>query len=812
MTSAWRRHVTTCAITRIRRNPLHERLTMPFSGYALLVLAAVAAMGHAGWSAETASANKAVETGFEQQVQPLLKTYCYRCHNEEKHKGDVVLTRFRTGASALAGKAELKDALIKSLNREMPPEKEAQPSESELNQFSKWLSSVKRLSPVEPGPGALRRLSRDEYANSLHDLFGIDAAKVVDLPPDGIGPGFSNAIAPLQLEKFLLIADDVLDQVIRPGQLHVMWKSGQWDALAEGKTIAGKADGGDCALMGTAQIFTSIHLPVDGTYTIAIRAGSDHVGDEPTQLNVRIGNQIGGVIKVLAKAKLPMVYTIRTRINAGNTALALFIANPTATPEPLSSKPAVSSPQAPKAVSPPAKNPPTAAVRQAAIDTIEITGPPAAEPTAVQASLFNALPGKDVPKREAARRIAEAFTRRAYRRPATSSEIEFLLRIFDLADQQDEVFTESVKFMLKSVLVSPQFLYLAAETKPYSEGQDTPIGDHQLAAKLSYMLWATFPDDELSALADKGTLHTPGILTQQVQRLIADPRSRAFFDSFGAQWLGLDRVMTMEIDEMRFPEFTRDLRRAMYEEAALFFSAILRENRSLLDLIDADFTFMNASLAKIYGQADAVKGPQLQRVTVNDINRGGILTMPGILAVNSLPNRTSPVKRGKWVLEQILGRFTPPPPANVPPLENKGEAHGGMLSIRQRYERHREDPACAGCHRTLDPIGFGLENFDVIGRWRNLDDAGQPVDPNGELPGRVAFHSPHDLKGIITMHKDEFCRTLVAKILAHALCRAPTDSDDIVAEDIAAVVAKDGYRLQTVLVQVALSYPFLHSH
>jgi hypothetical protein len=614
------------------------------------------------------------------------------------------------------------------------------------------------------------------------------------------------------MEKYLLIADAVLDQVIRPGQLQLAWKAGQWDTIAEGKTIPGKPDGGERVVVGAAQIFTSIHAPVDGTYAISIRAGSERLGDEPAQVNVRIGNQIGTTFKVMAKTRMPAIYTLRVKMAAGSTGLALFLANPLVTKEPPPIRPVSGGPSASKAVSDAAKEPPAATMRQVTIDTIEITGPPAAEPTAIQTRLFTAQPGKDLPKREAARRIAESFTRRAYRRPATANELELLLKVFDLADQQDEIFTESVKFMLKSILVSPQFLFIAAETKPFIEGQERAIGDHQLAAKLSYMLWATFPDDELSALADQGTLHTPAILAQQVKRLIADPRSGAFFDSFGAQWLGLDRIMSMEIDEKRFPELTKEMRRSMYDEAALFFCSILRENRCLTDFIDADYTYMNASLAKIYGEADAVKGSKLQRVTLTDINRGGILTMPGILAVNALPNRTSPVKRGKWVLEQILGRFTPPPPANVPPLEKQAEVQVGKLSIRQRYERHREDPACAGCHRSLDPIGFGLENFDVIGRWREMDDVGQPVDPSGELPGKIGFHSPRDLKHIIIAHKDDFCRTLVSKILSHALCRAPSDSDDIVAEDIAGEVAKDGYHLQTVLVQVALSYPFLHSH
>jgi len=246
----------------------------------------------------------------------------------------------------------------------------------------------------------------------------------------------------------------------------------------------------------------------------------------------------------------------------------------------------------------------------------------------------------------------------------------------------------------------------------------------------------------------------------------------------------------------------------MYDEAAQFFTAILREDRSLLDLIDADFTFVNAALARIYG-LDDVKGTQLRRVQLSDGGRGGILTMPGVLAVTSLPNRTSPVKRGRWVLEQLLGQPAPLPPMNVAALEKQDTAENANLNLRQRTERHRSDPACSNCHRVLDTIGFGLENFDAIGRWREQDDTGLPVDSTGELPGKISFRSPQQLKRIIAGRKDEICRALVDKMLAYALCRTLDGYDEVVAEDIAAAVAKDGYRLQTALIQIATSYPFL---
>jgi hypothetical protein len=318
------------------------------------------------------------------------------------------------------------------------------------------------------------------------------------------------------------------------------------------------------------------------------------------------------------------------------------------------------------------------------------------------------------------------------------------------------------------------------------------------------------PDDELATLADQGRLRDAGVLEGQVRRLLADPRARAFFDGFGAQWLGLDRLAGMPIDERKFPLMTPELRRAMYEEAALLFECVMREERSLFDLLEAEFTFLNGPLARIYGLENEVKGAQFRRVALGDANRGGILTLPGVLAVTSLPARTSPVKRGRFVLESILGQPTPNPPMNVPSLEQQNVPANAALNLRQRAERHRGDPACAGCHALLDPLGFGLENFDAIGRWREQDDTGLAVDATGELPGRIAFRQPRDLKRIVSGRREEVARALTHQVLAYALCRDLDGYDEVVVDDLAAALAKDGYRLQSLIVRVATSYPFLN--
>ena len=442
----------------------------------------------------------------------------------------------------------------------------------------------------------------------------------------------------------------------------------------------------------------------------------------------------------------------------------------------------------------------------------QILAPPGEPPTAVQRRLFGDDPRGDAERKVAARQAAQSLARQAYRRPPSEAEVDVLMRVFALASDQGKTYAESLRLMLKAVLVSPQFLFITPAPDAIAETASdiVPLDDHQLASRLSYLLWATMPDAELSALADAGTLHDPQVLAAQARRLIADPRSRALFDGFGAQWLGLDKLAAKPFDDAMFPQMTAALRTSMYDEGRLLFESILRENRSLATFIDSDYTFLNDALAAIYGiPAGAPSGPAMRKVALRDAKRGGILTMPGVLATSSFPNRTSPVNRGLWVLEQVLGEHIPPPPADVPALEEQGH-EATALTLRQRTEMHRADPVCANCHNVLDPIGFGLENFDAIGRWRDLDDSGGAIDATGELPGELRFGTPQELKRIIAARTDDFCHNLTGKLLAYALCRQLEGYDEVMVDQLSRAVADDGYRMQTLVVRVVTSYPFTH--
>lgn len=437
-----------------------------------------------------------------------------------------------------------------------------------------------------------------------------------------------------------------------------------------------------------------------------------------------------------------------------------------------------------------------------------------APPNALENRLFGNPPAPGATARESARasarESARALTRNAYRRPATEAELDVLMDVFELARNQGRSYAASLRLVLKAVLISPQFLFITPENAPESDQDILPLDDHQLASRLSYLLWSTMPDAELAALADAGTLHESETLKAQVARLLADPRSRALFDGFGAQWLGVGKLAAKTFDTDKFPQMTGPLRSAMYDEARLFFEAMTRENASIVNFIGADFTFLNETLAPIYGLEHEVKGPEMRRVKLTNQNRGGILGMPGILATTSFPNRTSPVNRGVWVLEQVLGEHVPPAPPNVPTLEKQDKNKIANLTLRQRTELHRTNPTCANCHKILDPIGFGLENFDAIGRWREKDDSGGAIDATGSLPGDKRFSSPLELKKIIAARADDLCRNLTEKLLSYALCRQLEGYDEIVVDRLTEAIAKDGYRMQTLITQIVTSYPFTH--
>ncbi|MCX6605422.1 MAG: DUF1592 domain-containing protein [Acidobacteria bacterium] len=440
----------------------------------------------------------------------------------------------------------------------------------------------------------------------------------------------------------------------------------------------------------------------------------------------------------------------------------------------------------------------------------QIVAPKGGRRTEIEKRLFgqSSAPGKDL--RESARKVARSLARKAYRRPPTEAELDVLVATFDLGRRNKLAYPQALQLMTKAVLVSPQFLFITPAGAAEPSGGIVPLDDYQLASRLSYLLWATMPDDELMTLADSGKLHEPAVLQAQAKRMLDDRRSRALFDGFGAQWLSVGGLKRQVFDPVIFPQMTTGMRQAMYDEVRLFFGSIVRDNEKVIRFVDGDYTYLNETVAGIYGLEKTVKGNEMRKVPLRDGNRGGVLGMPGILAATSFPNRTSPVKRGVWVLEQVLGEHVPAAPPDVPALDKQGDAAAANLTVRQRTELHRTNPVCANCHQILDPIGFGLEKFDAIGRWREKDSNGQPIDAAGELPGAKRFTGPADLKAIIAGRDADVARNLVEKLLAYALGRKLEGYDEIVVDDVMGEIAGDGYRMRALINGVITSYPFTH--
>ena len=603
-------------------------------------------------SAEEAALRADARKTFKEKVEPFVTTYCTKCHGGGRAKANVNLEVDLKDPGRGAAFLHWKKAVANVKVHDMPPEDAArQPTEEERLQFIGWIGKLKHLSPRSPGPSVIRRLSKVEYANTLHDLYGVDPSVADSLPEEVLGEGYLNSISPLQSELFLGIAQEVVERVIAP----------------EGRP-----------------------------------------------------------------------------------------------------------------------------------------------PTAVQKRLFGRKPLRGSDPRQEARRVARSLAREAYRRPPTEAELDVLVDVFELARGKGLDPTASLGWMLKAVLVSPQFLFItpAGETQP--AGNIVRSDDHHLAARLSYLLWSAPPDAELSALADRGALHEPKTLRAQAERLLMHPRAKALFDGFGAQWLGVKDLERQVFDPALFPQMTPALRQAMLEEVRQYFGSMVRENQPVVRFVDSDYTFLNGPLAEWYGLGSSVRGSKMRRVRLTNPNRGGLLGMSATLAATSFPTRTSPVRRGVWVLEQLLGEHVPPPPPDIPALDLQEAKSVQGLTLRQRTELHTRNPVCANCHRVLDPIGFGLENFDAVGRWREKNETGVAIDASGRLPTGAPFSTPAELKRLLAGRETELARNLTERFMAHALGRPLEGYDEVVIDQLMDRIARDNHRVRTILTEVITSYLFTH--
>lgn len=436
--------------------------------------------------------------------------------------------------------------------------------------------------------------------------------------------------------------------------------------------------------------------------------------------------------------------------------------------------------------------------------------PAAKKAESLRKAVFVVESGAGLSKRNAARQVIAHFLRRAYRRPVEDDEVGRYLKLFDRADAKGEPFDDGVRLMLKAALVSPHFLYRIERDRAPAGSKDAyPVSDHELAVRLSYFLWSSAPDEELSGLADQGKLSDPNELHRQVARMLKDPKARALTDNFGAQWMQLRKLADARPSTEFFPTFNQAMRQAMYDEAATFFDKLREEDRPILDLLDADYTYVNEDLAKHYG-IPGVVGKEMRRVSLPpDAHRGGLLGMGAILALTSHTSRTSPTMRGKWVLEVVFGTPPAPPPPNVGTIDDHQNKGKEPKTFRELLAQHAHEPSCAACHAKIDPLGFALENFDAVGHWRETAND-RPVDASGRLPTGETFVGVPGLKQILLSRRDQFVRNLAEQMLIYALGRELEDCDDRAVTAIVADLKKNDYRFSALVLGVVDRFAFRH--
>ena len=744
-------------------------------------------------SEQTASA-------FAGQIKPLLAKYCLDCHGGSKPKAGLDLKKAGDDGAILKDR-KLWGRLVEYVESgEMPPEDREHPSDSEVERFAQAvqgiLTQVDCGRDVDPGRVTIRRLNRAEYNNTIRDLVGIDFQPADDFPSDDVGYGFDNiadvlTLPPILFEKYLAAAEAIADQAIVVGT-GSKGPNRVWDGEQLGRALGGKTFGeGGRLLASNGVVAVSYQFPGDGEYILRARVFGQQAGPDAVRLALRIDGMDVAAARVTAESTAPEVVEARVSLRKGQHTFAVAFLNDYYNPD---------------------ESDPHRRDRNLVIESLAAQGPVVSGPENLPDShkqIFFCTPTATT-KNECARAIIERFASRAYRRQATAGEIGRLLRFVDLAEQNGDSFERGIQLAVEAILCSPQFLFrVELDPRPRRKGEQMPpvrqINEIELAARLSYFLWSSMPDEELLRLASEGQLRSGDNLERQVSRMIRDPKSRALVENFGDQWLHLRLLNAIHPDTKQFPTFDEELRRAMLEETRLFFESLIRDDRSVLDFLDSNETFLNARLARHYG-IPGVSGDEFRRVRLPDDRRGGLLGQASILTVTSNPTRTSPVKRGKWILEQILGSPPPPPPPDVPELKDEpGAVLAGTL--RQRMEQHRANPSCASCHARMDPLGFGLENYDAIGAWRDKEGA-FPIDSSGTLPSGQSFQGPKALKAILRGRNQEFVHCLAEKMLTFALGRGLDYHDACAVDRIVAAMAGNENKFSTLILEIVRSDPF----
>ncbi|MBI3895042.1 MAG: DUF1592 domain-containing protein [Acidobacteria bacterium] len=760
------------------------------------------------------------------QYSTVVNRYCVTCHNEKLKTAGLMLDKMDVD-NVPAG-AEVWEKVIRKLRvRGMPPVGMPRPDLATYDSFATYLETeLDKAAAAKPNPGRpiIRRLNRTEYTNAIRDLLAVDIDAASLLPIDESSYGFDNianvlTISPMLMERYVVAAGKigrlaVGDSSTRPTdqEYTVPKRLMQEDRASE-----------DLPFGSRGGIAIRHYFPLDGEYVIKVRLQRDccrgYIGGlgEPHQLDVRLdgvriksltigGERRGRSAPVFSSAAMgdsaqeEYEHTadddleVRFAAMAGPRLVGIAFADEAVEIEgPLWPQMTPLEFEQYKGGDP-------------AIARVMIVGPynaKGAGDTPSRRKIFACYPTAPAEEEPCARKILTTLARSAYRRPVTAEDTEPLLKLYRSGRSQGG-FEVGIETALERILAGPEFLFrIERDPSSVAPGTAYRISDVELASRLSVFLWSSIPDEELLSLAEGGKLRDPAILEQQARRMLVDPRSKALVESFAGQWLSLRGLSSVIPDPLVFPEFDENLRQAFVREAELFFETIMREDRSVVELLSADYTFLNERLARFYGIPN-VYGSHFRRVTLTNENRRGLLGKGSVLMATSYPNRTSPVSRGKWILENILG--TPPPPPNVPSLKDNGQ-NGKMLSMRERMEEHRKNPACAVCHKLMDPLGFALENFDGLGKWREKE-GDTLVDPSGQLPDGTKFQGPAGLGEALLKNPEQFVNTFTERLLTYGLGRGVEYYDIPALRKILREAAPSDYRWSSLILGIIKSTPF----
>jgi mono/diheme cytochrome c family protein len=786
--------------------------------------------------------------GFEKVVKPFLADNCYACHGNKKQREGLNLESFQSAASLIDDRDRWDHVVLKLKAAEMPPEDEPQPAEEHRQAVATWiereLERIDRVTPPDPGRVTARRLNRTEYNNTIRDLFGVDLRPADEFPQDDAGYGFDNiadvlSLSPVLMEKYVTAADRVARYALfGPPSLEPTLTR----LRSEGRRVReARSFPGDYDVTGLSlpNAFHAIHrIPVDGEYLIRVFLGGLRpASSEPVTIALWVDEretettlfdpERSARFEIDRQDFGGQTVDFRVRLAAGDRRLAVAV------PRIFEGLPAryggpnpSTRPERPREFRPPPGAPPERIpllrkrfeeaqavlakipLNGVRINAVEVGGPYSHATGPSLASLENVytcghLSGGHAPA--CATRIITGLAQRTFRRPVTAREAETFVRLVRDVERREGSFEEGLAIGIQALLVSPDFLFRIERDRQAKRGiYAFPITEHELATRLSYFLWASMPDAELRRAAGARKLRDPQVLEAQVRRMLRDPKAGALAEHFGGQWLQFRALESLTRDRDRFPDFEDYLRLSMRRETELFVEHVIREDRSILDFIDGRYSFLNERLARHY-EIPNVKGPDFRRVDLGTSPRGGVLTQGSVLAVSSYATRTSPVLRGKWILDNLLDAPPPEPPADVPNLDET--TIGTSASMREQLQAHRKNPTCASCHRRMDPLGFGLENFDAVGAWRTMDGK-FPIDASGLLPDGREFKGPDELRAILSEDRVAFARCLTSKLLTYALGRGLERYDTKTVRLIASRLPAHEYRFSGLVLEIVNSLPF----